>query len=68
MSQFIVELSSNDDNIVRARFSSRHINTKPYVTIIQHNIKNIEQPITGWYCTCTSGRRNVGCCVHVAAL
>ncbi|CAM4847138.1 unnamed protein product [Rotaria magnacalcarata] len=66
--EFIVELSSNDDNIVRARFSSRHINKKTYVTIIQHDIKNIEQPIIGWYCTCMSGRRDVGCCVHVAAL
>ncbi|CAF1526038.1 unnamed protein product, partial [Rotaria sordida] len=66
--EFIVELSSNDDNIVRARFSSRHINKKTYVTIIQHDIKNIVQPITGWYCTCTSERRDVGCCVHVAAL
>ena len=35
---------------------------------MQHDIKNIEQPITSWYCTCTSGRRDVSCCVHVAAL
>ena len=65
---FIAELSSNEDNIVRACFSFRHINTKTYVAIIQHDIKNMEQPVTGWYCACISGRRDAGCWVHVAAL
>ncbi|CAF4564001.1 unnamed protein product, partial [Rotaria socialis] len=66
--ELIVELSWNDDNIVRARFSSLHINKKPYVPIIQHDIKNLEQLIIGWYCTCMSGRCDVDCYVHVVVL
>ncbi|CAF4370868.1 unnamed protein product [Rotaria sp. Silwood2] len=66
--EFIVELSSYNDDLVRARFSSRHSNNKNYIAVIQYDNKNTEQPINGWYCTCTSGRRDVGCCVHVAAL
>lgn len=25
-------------------------------------------PIEGWYCTCVTGCRDVGCCAHVAAI
>ncbi|CAF2876294.1 unnamed protein product [Rotaria sp. Silwood2] len=66
--EFIVQLSSYNDDLVRARFSSRYSNNKNYIAVIQYDNKNTEQPINGWYCTCTSGRRDVGCCVHVAAL
>ncbi|CAM4830480.1 unnamed protein product [Rotaria magnacalcarata] len=66
--EFIVELSSKNDYLVRARFSSRHSNNKNYIAVIQYNIRNTEQPINGWYCTCTTGRRDVGYCAHVAAL
>ena len=27
-----------------------------------------DEPIQGWYCTCPTSSRVVGCCVHVAAL
>ncbi|CAF1271974.1 unnamed protein product, partial [Didymodactylos carnosus] len=27
-----------------------------------------QQPIQGWYCTCTVGSRVIGCCNHIAAL
>ena len=66
--EFIVELSSLNDDLVRARFSSRHSNNKNYIAVIQYDSKNTEQPINGWYCTCMAGRRDVGCCVHIAAL
>jgi hypothetical protein len=65
--EFIVELSSRYHDLVRARFSSRHSNNKNYIAVIQYHSLNTEQPINGWYCTCTSGRRDVGCCAHVAA-
>ena len=66
--EFLVELSSHNDDLIRARFSSRHSNNKNHIALIQYETKNTEQPINGWYCTCMSGRRDVGCCAHVAAL
>jgi hypothetical protein len=66
--EFIVELSSKYDNLVRARFSSRHFNSKMYTSIIQYQTTYTDHPIDGWYCTCVVGWRDVGCCVHVTAL
>ena len=66
--EFIVELSSHNDDLVRARFSSCHYNNKNYIAVIQYDSKNTEQPINGWYYTCMAGRRDVGWCVHIAAL
>jgi hypothetical protein len=66
--EFVVELCSKYDDLIRARFNSRHSNNKTYITIVQHNSQNIEYPITGWFCTCMTGCRDVGCCAHVTAL
>ena len=66
--EFIVELSPKYDNIVRARFTSRHSNTKTYISIVQYNVIYTEHPIKGWFCTCVIGGRHIGCCAHVAAL
>lgn len=66
--EFEVELCSKYENLVRARFTSRHSKSKTYITIIQHNSRSIRHPIEGWYCTCVTGCRDVGCCAHVAAL
>ena len=63
--EFLVELCSQNDNTVRARFSSRH---KNHTALIQYKNNYTEHPINGWYCTCMSKGRRVGCCVHVAAL
>ena len=27
-----------------------------------------QQPIAGWYCTCSAGARVIGCCAHITAL
>ena len=63
--EFLVELSSQNDNTVRARFSSRH---KNHAALIQYKNNYTEHPINGWYCICMSGGRRVGCRVHIAAL
>jgi hypothetical protein len=65
--EFIIELCPQRNDLVRARFASRHSNNKNYAAIIQFK-NDIEQPIQGWYCTCISGWRDVGCCAHVTAL
>ena len=65
--EFIVELCDKHDDLVRARFQSRHSNRKKYIATVQFNEQN-EKPITGWYCTCSVGGREVGMCSHVTAL
>jgi hypothetical protein len=65
--EFIIELCAQHNDLVRARFVSRHSNNKTHTATVQFKI-DTEQPISGWYCTCTSGWRDVGCCAHVAAL
>ncbi|CAF2797387.1 unnamed protein product [Rotaria sp. Silwood2] len=65
--EFLVELCKEQDDLIRARFQSRHSNQKRHVATIQFDEEK-EQPIQGWYCTCTSGAREVGMCSHVTAL
>jgi hypothetical protein len=66
--EFVVELCSDYDDLVRARFASRHSNSKSYIAIVQYNTRYTGHPVHGWYCTCVTGYRDVGCCCHVAAL
>ncbi|CAF4389714.1 unnamed protein product, partial [Rotaria magnacalcarata] len=65
--EFLVELCTTREDLVRVRFQSRHSNRKHHAATVQFHIMN-EDPIRGYYCTCTSGAREVGCCVHVAAV
>ncbi|CAF3548310.1 unnamed protein product [Rotaria socialis] len=65
--EFVVELCGEHDDLVRARFQSRHSNRKKYIATVRFNEKN-EQPITGWFCTCSVGGREVGMCSHITAL
>ena len=65
--EFIIELCAQHQDLVRARFASRHSNNKNHTATVQFKV-DTEQPISGWYCTCTAGWRDVGCCAHVAAL
>lgn len=66
--EFTVELSSKYKDLVRVRFASRHSNHKNYVATVQFDDQNDEEPITGWYCTCSAGARVIGCCAHITAL
>ena len=65
--EFFVELCSVRDDLVRVRFQSRHSNQKYHIATVQFDVMK-ENPIYDYYCTCTSGAREVGCCVHVAAI
>jgi len=46
--EFTVELCREHEDLIRARFQSRHSNRKRHVATIQFNEKD-EQPIQGWY-------------------
>lgn len=54
-------------DLLRVRFQSRHSNSKCYTATVQYDDTQ-EQPIQGWFCTCASGSRTVGCCAHVTAV
>ncbi|CAM4907558.1 unnamed protein product [Rotaria socialis] len=75
--RWIVE--SGTYQIKQAKFYIReHLTQSPLVgndmefiieLCAQHNdLLYTESPISGWYCTCTSGWRDMECCAHVAAL
>jgi hypothetical protein len=65
--EFIVELCNEHHDLVRARFQSRHSNNKNHIATLQFD-HHKQQPIDGWYCTCSVGAREVGMCSHVTAL
>ncbi len=65
-------LSSNSiqthNDLVRSRFTSRHLNSKKYVATVQFTDNDDDEPIKGWFGTCSSGARVIGCCAHITAL
>ena len=65
--EFIVELCDKYEDLVRVRFQSRHNSQKNYIATVQFDDKQ-DQPIQGWFCTCASESRTVGCCAHITAL
>ena len=72
--EFQVEML-RDDNIIpepgflRARIWSRFRNATRYQLWIEYvpnaNVNN--EPIRGYYCTCKTGARTLGTCVHIAS-
>ena len=64
--QYIIEVSASNDNIVRCSIQSRHSRATVYKTWIQYPFS--DDPIEAWYCQCTAGTRNLGCCGHAASI
>lgn len=52
-----------------AQIHSRHEYAVEYKTYIKY-LANVddETGIDEWYCTCPSGSRTVGCCVHITSI
>ena len=65
--EFMMELCHEYDDLVRARFPSRHSKNKNHTTTMQLDCQK-QPPIEAWYCTCSAGAREVGMCLHVTAL
>ena len=66
--EFIVELCATHKDLVRVRLASRHSSSKMYVATVQFTDDDVEEPIQGWFCTCSAGARVLGCCAHITAL
>jgi hypothetical protein len=67
--EFVVELCQGEDDLVRARFASRHCNNKNYTATVQIDGTGIcDESIRAWFCTGATRPRVVGCCEHITAL
>ncbi len=66
--EFVIELCSKHKDLFRVRFASRHSNSKKYVATVQFDNDDDDEPIKGWFCTCSAGARVIGCCAHITAL
>ncbi|XP_076081629.1 uncharacterized protein LOC143052466 [Mytilus galloprovincialis] len=52
-------------NLLKIKIQSRHSNKLSHTVFTSYSD---EGDIEGWYCTCKSGARVVGCCAHVASV
>ena len=66
--EFIVELCAAHQDLIRARFASRHSSYKNYIATVNFDNDDNDDPIKGWFCTCSAGARVIGCRAHVTAL
>ena len=66
--EFGIEFCSKYNDLVRARFASKHSNSKSYVATVQFSNEDEDEPIQSWFCTCSAGARVIGCCAHITAL
>lgn len=64
--EYHLELYKRDDSIIHAKIQSRHNNNLKYKIWIKYD--KIDGSIDGWYCTCRSGARTLGCCAHIASI
>lgn len=64
---FEVQCDVRYPHLIRVQFQSRHSKTKTYNTTVRFD-SHAQQSIEGWYCTCSTGPRKIGCCTHIAAL
>ena len=58
-----------DDDMVRARVMSRHLNKVKYFVYIKYKPnENSIEGITDWFCRCKNGSRTLGSCAHIASV
>ena len=62
---YIIELESNNDDILRCTIQSRHPNGTKYKCWIKYSL--FGEPIHAWYCKCISGAITVDACSHVVS-
>lgn len=55
-----------NDRIIQVKIQSRHESKKFHKLWIEYDGQ--AGSIEGWYCTCKTGARTLGCCAHVASV
>ncbi|XP_051176697.1 uncharacterized protein LOC127291551 [Leptopilina boulardi] len=74
--EFQIDEHFNEIGFIRIRIYSRFRNATRYQIFITFNPEyenddaneNANEPILGYYCTCKTGARTLGCCSHVASV
>ena len=66
--EFELQISPDDDRLIRCRLHSRHSNATRYFICIQFDNDDDDEPIKDHYCQCKDGKRMMGCCVHVSTV
>ena len=62
----IILINKEQEGVLKSQIRSRHTSSKTYNLWIEYSTGL--SPITGWFCTCKSGVRVVGCCAHIASV
>ena len=66
--EFELQISPDNDRLIRCRLQSRHSNATRYFICIEFDKDDDNEPIKEHYCQCKDGKRMVGCCGHVATV
>jgi hypothetical protein len=62
-------VSVDDPMLVRGKIQSRHRSSTVYfIYILIDRLKNGVESVSGYYCSCPSGSRTVGCCAHITTV
>ncbi|CAF1306894.1 unnamed protein product, partial [Didymodactylos carnosus] len=64
--QFVVELCTDEPDLLRMEYQSRFVNSKTRISYVQFDGRK-ELPIVCCYCTCSSESRTIGWCSQSAA-
>ena len=64
--KYQIFVNKEQDGGLKAQIRSRHTCSRTYNLWIEHSTSL--NPITGWFCTCKSGARVVGCCAHITSV
>lgn len=64
--KYEIMVHKEQEGILKAQLRSRHTTSTTYNLWTEHDTGL--NPINGWYCTCKSGARVVGCCAHIASV
>ena len=59
-------VNREQDGFLKSQIRSRHTSSKAYNLWIEHSTSS--NPTTGWFCTCKSVARVVGCYAHIASV
>ncbi|CAF1320980.1 unnamed protein product, partial [Adineta ricciae] len=66
--EFELQISPDDDPLIRCRLHSRHSNATRYFICIDYDKHDMNDPIKDHYCQCKNGKRMLGCCGYVATV
>lgn len=64
--KYEILVNKEQEGVLKSQIRSRHTSSKTYNLWIEYSTGL--SPITGWFCTCKSGARVVGCCAHIASV